>query len=123
MTPSAGPASAATRLDRLRVRRRPVGRLHPGGRPARKLAIEVHADDKSNTERMETFSSQGATEFTLSSDEKNAILIVHGELFRVPVGHTGKAARMTQTGVSNHGVAWSPDMSKVLFLSDRDGQR
>jgi tricorn protease len=87
----------------------------------RKLAIEVHADDKSNTERMETYSNAHATEFTLSQDEKHAIIVVHGELFRIHVGPGGKATRMTTMGVSNHGVAWSPDMSKVLFLSDQDG--
>ena len=45
-----GPHQRQRRVDRLRVRRRPVGRQHAATAPPRKLAIEVNADDKSNTE-------------------------------------------------------------------------
>ena len=54
---------------------------HEGSTP-RKLAIEVHADDKTNTEQLKTFTS-GATEFALSADEKHMAFAVHGELFRM----------------------------------------
>ncbi len=37
------------------------------GSPPRKLAVEVYADDKANTERVETF-TKGATEFAVSPD-------------------------------------------------------
>src|SRR5205814_8325514 len=42
-----------------------------GGSP-RKLAIEVHADDKQNPEHTETF-TQGAAEYALSYDEKHVV--------------------------------------------------
>jgi len=51
------------------------------GAAPRKLAIEVHTDDKSNTERVETFTNAHASEFALSADEKYAVLVIHGELF------------------------------------------
>jgi tricorn protease len=86
----------------------------------RKLAIEVHTDDKSNTERVETFTA-GAREFALSTDEKHVIFSVHGELFMQPVAPGAKATRLTQTTAYNHGVAWAPDGSKIVFISDRDG--
>ena len=34
----------------------------------------------------------------------------------------GKAKRLTDNPANDHGVAWSPDGKKLLFLSDRDGQ-
>ena len=91
------------------------------GAAPRKLAIEVHTDDKSNTERVETFSSNGASEFALSPDEKNIVLVVHGELFAMPNAPTGKPRRLTETNVNNHSAVWSPDNSRVLFISDRSG--
>ena len=100
----------------------PVGRLHPEGAVPRKLAIEVHTDDKSNTERLETYNSTGITEFALSSDERQVVFTVHGELFRAPILGSPKATRLTTTGADNHGAAWSPDNSRIIFISDRDGQ-
>ncbi len=92
-----------------------------GARP-RKLAIEVHTDDKSNTERMESFTSTGATEFALSADEKHLVFAVHGELFRSSISGSSRPVRLTTTGANNHGAAWAPDKSRILFISDRDGQ-
>ncbi len=90
------------------------------GSPPRKLAIEVHTDDKSNTERLETYTNSGITEFALAADEKHIVAAIHGELFRIGVGGSAKPVRMTTSYANNHGMAWSPDMSKIIFLSDRD---
>jgi tricorn protease len=90
-----------------------------GGSP-RKLAIEVHADDKTNTERTITF-TQGASEFALSADEKFVAFVVHGEIFLMPITG-GKATRLTESPAYDHGVAWSPDSKKIIFTSDRGGQ-
>jgi tricorn protease len=90
------------------------------GSQPRKLAIEVHTDDKSNTERQETFTSN-ATEFALSADEKFVAFAVHGELFMMPVSPNAKVTRLTNTTASNHGIAWAPDNSKILYISDQSG--
>jgi tricorn protease len=90
------------------------------GGPSRKLAIEVHADDKVNPERKVTFTS-GASEFAVSQDEKYIAFVVHGEIFLMPRGG-GKAKRLTETAAYNHGIAWSPDSRKIVFVSDKDGQ-
>lgn len=86
---------------------------------SRKLAIEVHADDKTNTERIATFSS-GVTEFSLSHDENSIAFVVHGEVFAMPT-RGGKANRLTTTSAVEHGLAWSPDNKKLIFISDRNG--
>ncbi len=86
---------------------------------SRKLNIEVNADDQSNPETLKTFTT-GATEFAWSPDEKHVALVVHGEIFLMP-RTGGKAKRLTDHPGFDHGIAWSPDGSKMLFLSDRSG--
>lgn len=89
-------------------------------RGPRKLAIEVHADDKVNPERTLTLSG-GASEFALSADEKHVAFVVHGELFVMPI-EGGKATQLTHSPAYDHGVAWAPDAKKLVFASDRNGQ-
>jgi len=86
---------------------------------SRKLAIEVHADDKSNTEKTMTF-TRDMTEYALSPDENAIAFVVHGEIFVMP-SKGGKANRITDTPAVEHSVSWSPDNKKLLFVSDRDG--
>src|SRR5262249_11012707 len=90
------------------------------GSSPRKLAIEVNTDDKSNTERVETFTGN-ATEFALSADEKHVAFVIHGELFLMPFTPNAKVTRLTHTNVSNHGIAWAPDSSRILYISDQSG--
>lgn len=85
----------------------------------RKLHIEVNADDRSNPEIVKTFTT-GATEFSWSPDEKQIAFVVHGEIFLMSRAG-GKAKRLTDHPAFDHGVAWSPDAKKILFLSDRNG--
>jgi tricorn protease len=86
---------------------------------SRKLDIVVHADDRTNPEEMKTF-TKGATEYVWSPDEKHVAFVVHGELFLMPRAG-GKAKRLTDSPAFDHGITWSPDGKKMLFLSDRSG--
>jgi tricorn protease len=91
-----------------------------GGGTPRKLAIEVHADDKSNTERTQTFTSR-MTEYALSPDEKHVAFAVHGELFLMPITGSNKPTRLTESPAFDHSMAWAPDGKSILFASDRNG--
>src|SRR5205807_616701 len=86
----------------------------------RRLAIEVHADDKSNTERTLTLTS-GATEFALSGDERFLAFVVRGDIWMMPAAGNAKPTRLTDHPAFDHGIAWAPDNSRIVFLSDRDG--
>jgi tricorn protease len=87
---------------------------------SRKLAIEVHADDKANADHTTTF-TKDMTEYALSPDEKHVAFAVHGDLFLMPIAG-GKATRLTDTPAVEHGISWAPDGKKLLFVSDRGAQ-
>ncbi len=92
----------------------------PGSQP-RKLAIEINTDDKTNPERTITF-TQRATEFALSRDEQFIAFVVHGEIFMRPVlTSSTQTRRLTNNPANDHGIAWAPDSSKMVFISDRNG--
>jgi tricorn protease len=85
----------------------------------RKLAIEVHADDKTNPDHVVTYTS-GISEFAVTNDDQSIALVVHGEIFCMARGST-KAKRLTDSPAYDHSPAWSPDGKKLIFLSDRGG--
>ncbi len=91
-----------------------------GGSP-RKLAIEIHADEKTNSERVITL-KQDATEFAPAPDEKHVAFVVHGQVFLCPLPDGGRATRLTESAAYDHGITWAPDGKKLVFASDRDGQ-
>jgi tricorn protease len=89
------------------------------GGPARKLAIEVHADDKENNEHVLSL-SQGISEYAMSADERTVAFTIMGELFLVPTTG-GKATRLTDRAANDHAPVWSPDGRKLIFSSDVGG--
>jgi tricorn protease len=90
------------------------------GASPRRMAIEVYADDKTNTEQTRTLTN-GATDYILSPDERHVVFAVHGSLFLMPI-EGGKAKRLTTTTSDDKDLAWSPDGQKLLFVSDRGGR-
>ncbi len=99
-----------------------VASTRPGGPAPRKLLIEAYADDKVSPERPETFTNK-ATEFALSANERHIAFTLHGNLFFMPLGPGGgKPIRLTETSAFDHNIAWAPDSSRILFVSDREGQ-
>ncbi|HEY1380219.1 MAG TPA: MdsD protein, partial [Gemmataceae bacterium] len=91
------------------------------GGPPRKLAIEVHADDKTNAERVVTL-TRDATEYAPAPDEKHVAFVAHGQVFLCPLPDGGRATRLTESPAYDHGIAWAPDGKKLVFASDRGGQ-
>jgi tricorn protease len=91
-----------------------------GGSP-RKLAIEIHADEKTNSERVITL-TRDATEYAPAPDEKHVAFVAHGQVFLCPLPDGGRATRLTESAAYDHGIAWAPDGKKIVFASDRGGQ-
>jgi tricorn protease len=89
-----------------------------GGAP-RKLFLAAYADDKTNPETIQTFTS-GAAEFAVSPNEKYVAFALQGEIFVMPISG-GPAKQLTHSPAYDHGIAWSPDSRQLAFLSDRDG--
>ena len=100
-----------------------VASTKPDGPAARKLLIEAYADDKASPDRLETYTNK-ATEYALSNGEKHIAFTLHGNLFFMPLSgpNVGKPIRLTDTSAFDHNIAWAPDFSRILFISDRDGQ-
>ncbi len=90
-----------------------------GAQSPRKLAIEVHADDKENSDRVLTV-TQGMSEYSMSADERAVAFTVMGEIFVCPTSG-GKATRLTDRAANDHAPAWSPDGKKLIFSSDVGG--
>jgi tricorn protease len=85
----------------------------------KKLEIEAYADERTNPEKVVTF-SKDASEFAISHDEKHIAFVLQGEIFLMP-RNGGKAKQLTDHPAYDHGLAWSPDSKRILFLSDRNG--
>ncbi len=83
----------------------------------RKLAIEVNADDKSNTEPHDHVQPRRQRIRTLSPDEYHAVLVIHGQLFLTKTPSGGKCTRLTEHAFADSGPTWSPDGKKILFAS------
>jgi len=86
---------------------------------SRKIAIEAYVDDKVNPEKLVT-STNGATDFSPNPSETHIAFVIRGAIFLMPQTG-GKAIRLTNHTAFDHGVSWSPDGKKIIFLSDRDG--
>jgi tricorn protease len=86
----------------------------------RKVSIEAYADDRTNPEQIATFSSN-ITEYAFTPNEHYVAIVVFGEVFVMP-SSGGKATRVTHHPGRDHEISWAPDMKKLVFVSDRDGE-
>lgn len=63
------------------------------------------------------------TEFSnlaLSPDGKKIALLAHGDVFAGSASDPGEAQRLTSTPALEHGITWSPDSNRVLYVSARN---
>ena len=60
------------------------------------------------------------TDLALSPDSKKIALIAHGEVFASGAKEGGEAARVTHTPGPESAVSWSPDSTKVVYVSERN---
>ncbi len=60
------------------------------------------------------------TDMALSPDGKKVALIAHGEIFAASARDGGDAIRVTNTPGPESAVSWSPDSTRIVYLSQRD---
>jgi tricorn protease len=60
-------------------------------------------------------------EMALSPDGKKLAVIAHGDVFALPAKEGGEAVRMTDTPGREDDLQWSPDSSRILYVSERNG--
>jgi Tol biopolymer transport system component/C-terminal processing protease CtpA/Prc len=60
------------------------------------------------------------TDLALAPDARKVALIGHGEIFAASAREGGQALRVTHTPDAETAVTWSPDSTKVAYLSPRD---
>ncbi len=57
----------------------------------------------------------------LSADGKKIAVVAHGDIFAASAKDGGEPQRLTSTDAAESLPAWSPDSSKLVYLSERDG--
>ncbi|QMV18282.1 peptidase S41 [Granulicella sp. 5B5] len=67
-------------------------------------------------ERLSTWSN-----LALSPDGKKVAVVAHGEVFAASAKDGGEPQRLTHTPSAESDPQWSPDSTKLLYLSERDG--
>ncbi|MBI3679229.1 MAG: PD40 domain-containing protein [Acidobacteria bacterium] len=101
------------------------GELHvidvkPGSRP-RRIAIQVPNDGVASRPAPKNVGHQVAS-IALSPKGERALLEARGDVFTVPI-ESGPVRNLTKSsGAHDKAPAWSPDGSKIVFLSDRSGE-
>ncbi len=94
--------------------------IHPDGTHLTRLDIIARSDDKVNNQERLTL-TQEADESELSPDGKQLALVVRGDIWLVPVSG-GDAKRLTDDPAADNDINWSPDGTKLVFVSDRHNQ-
>ena len=92
----------------------------PDGRDAKKVSIICHSDDKVNNQERRVVNA-GANEIELSPDGKQLAMVIQGDIWLLPVAG-GDAKRLTNDPANDDDIIWSPDGTKLVFMSDRENQ-
>lgn len=61
------------------------------------------------------------SELAVSPDGKKLAFAVRGEIFAASVAQVGDAQRITRSAASQQQITWSPDSTKIVYVSDRNG--
>ena len=95
--------------------------LGPAGEPHR-LEVRLPADTRENAIEWETF-TRDAESFAVAPGDKQAAVIVRGELFVVENVDDGITRRISETVGREATPVWMPDSVSLLFTSDTAGSQ
>ncbi len=93
--------------------------IKPDGSDARRVNILVRSDDKVNSRQQQVLTNGAQT--MLAPDGKQIALVLKGALWVIP-STGGEAKRLTVQDGNYEDIAWSPDSTHIVVISDRGGQ-
>lgn len=85
---------------------------------AKKVNITISTDERYNSEKIETFTN-GATEMGVSSNGKEVVFVVRGEVFVASI-EGGTTKRITNTPGQERSASFSPDGKSIIYASERN---
>ncbi|UCF67053.1 MAG: PD40 domain-containing protein [Acidobacteriota bacterium] len=86
-----------------------------------RIAVEIRADAPEVRPYLKEL-KEFITSYDLSPSGKRALIVARGEVFTVPQEH-GPTRNLTRSsGARDKDAAWSPDGSRIAFLSDQTGE-
>jgi tricorn protease len=91
--------------------------MSEGGTP-QKISITIAGDERYTENRTENFTT-GATEMHVSSNGKEAVYVVRGEVFVTSL-EGNMVKRITNTPGQERTVSFSPDGKSILYASERN---
>jgi tricorn protease len=94
--------------------------VRPGDGSPSELRIFARTEGKTNPIQRLTLTS-GATELEVSNDGKTLAFGARGDIWSIPAERGGEATRLTSDPANDFDYTWSPDSSRLAFVSDREG--
>jgi len=88
------------------------------GGPSKLVPIIIRTDDRVNN-IVHLNLTNNATEAEISPDGKTLALVIRGDIWTIPADKGGDATRLTSNGAKNFDISWSPDSSKLVFVSNQ----
>jgi len=85
------------------------------------LRFEIAAETQESLTDYREFNAT-VDDFDLAPDGKRVAFSVHGEVFTAPTGETGDLAQITGGPARDRDVLYSPDGSKLAYVSDEEGR-
>ena len=82
------------------------------------MNITINTDERYPNEKTETFTT-GATEMSVSSNGKEVVFVVRGEVFVASI-ENGTTKRITNTAGQERSASFSPDGKSIVYASERN---
>ncbi|MCL5283285.1 MAG: S41 family peptidase [Armatimonadetes bacterium] len=94
--------------------------INPNGGKPHPVTIYAPSDEKVNNHQRITLTGN-ANELAVSPDGKTIAMVIRGNIWTIPADKGGEATRLTKNSFNNDQIDWSPDSTKIAFVSDRSG--